>query len=91
MIASNGEFISTPAAFMPDGNGGLCPAPAVLTQEELIRFLRLDEPGGPAKPAETIRRYREKNLLRGIQIGRTVRYPLAEVLRFLAVKVADDK
>ena len=75
-----------PVAVMPDGR----PAPLVLTETELARLLRLDEPGGPKKPSETLRRYREQGLLRGCKIGNRVRYPIVEVLRFLAVKVSAD-
>ncbi len=53
-------------------------------------MLRLDEPGGPVKPAETIRRYRDKGLLRGCKVGRVIVYPLDEIRRFLQVKVASD-
>ena len=71
---------------MPDGR----PAPAVLTEAELIKLLRLDEAGGPKNPAETIRRYRDLRLLRGCKIGNVIRYPLGEVVRFLAVKTTTD-
>ena len=31
------------AAVLPDGNGGFAPCPAVMTEEELVRFLRIPE------------------------------------------------
>ena len=72
---------------MPDGT----PAPTVMTELELVRFLRLDEEGrDPSKARNSIQHYREKRLLRGCRIGRNVRYTLAEVLRFLEAKVAED-
>ena len=71
---------------MPDGRL----APAVLTEGELVTLLRLDEDGGPKNPAETIRRYREMRLMRGCKIGNVIRYPLGEVMRFLAVKTTTD-
>ena len=78
-------------AVMPDGDGGLCPAPAVLTEAELIRFLRLDGPDGPKNPSETLRYYRDRaKLLRGCKIGNRLLYPLSEALRFLSLKVATD-
>ncbi len=80
-----------PNMVMPNGNGGWCPAPAVLTERELIRFLRLDEPGGPKNPSETLRYYRDRaKLLRGCKIGNRILYPLSEAMRFLALKVATD-
>lgn len=68
--------------FMPDGR----PAPAVMTGEELIEFLRLD-----GKGERTLKYYRDEGELCGIRIGRKVRYPLDEVLRFLAQKVAKSR
>ncbi len=88
MVAIDSPALSTP--YLPDGSGGWRPAPLVLTEAELVMMLRLDEPGGPVKPAETIRRYRDKGLLRGCRVGRAIVYPLDEVRRFLAVKVAAD-
>ena len=32
-----------PLAVLPDGNGGFVPCPAVMTEEEVIRFLRIPE------------------------------------------------
>lgn len=89
MTSTTDNLISL-SAVLPDGNGGWRPAPVVLTESELITLLRLDEPGGPRNPSETVRRYRDKGLLRGCRIGNTLRYPLGEVLRFLAAKVAAD-
>jgi hypothetical protein len=86
MIAGLNQLGSTATAFMPDGK----PAPLVLTEAELIQLLRLDGSDGPKNPGETIRRYRGKGLLRGVQIGRAVRYPLAEIQRFLSVKATEN-
>ena len=84
------ETTSLQTTYLPDGSGGWRPAPLVLTESELITMLRLDEPGGPTKPSETIRRYRDLGLLRGCKVGRAIVYPLDEVRRFLQVKVAAD-
>jgi hypothetical protein len=68
--------------FMPDGR----PAPAVLTSEETAAFLRLAGTGQRA-----LKYWRDQGELVGIRIGRKVRYPLDEVLRFLAEKVAKSR
>lgn len=64
--------------FLPDGR----PAPAVLTSDETIELLRLSAQTG----ARTLKYYRDEGQLKGIRIGRKVRYPLSEVMRFLAEK-----
>jgi hypothetical protein len=69
--------------FMPDGR----PAPAVLTVDELILLLRLDG----KHPERTIKYYRDEGLLVGIPLGRKTRYPIDEVMRFLAEKTAKSR
>jgi len=67
--------------FLPSGR----PAPAVMTADEAASFLRLDD--GP-NPLRTLKFYRDSGQLAGVRLGRRVRYPLPEVLRFLAEKTA---
>ena len=68
------------AVFFPDGR----PAPAILTADEAIFLLRLDN----ANPLRTLKFYRDEGLLTGVRIGKKLRYPLSEIMRFLAQKVA---
>jgi len=69
--------------FLPDGR----PAPAILTADETIELLRLDG----NHPERALKYYRDEGMLCGVRIGRKVRYPLDEVMRFLAQKVAKSK
>ena len=64
--------------YMPDGT----PVPEVMTQEEAIHFLRLDE-ADLKNPATTLQYYRDKKILRGIRIGKTIRYTKEDLLNFL--------
>ena len=64
--------------YFPDGKR----VPLILTSEELIHFLRLDE-NGPKSPQATLEYYREKKLLRGIKLGQHMRYYLPDVIDFL--------
>ena len=70
------NYIAT--IYFPDGN----PVPEVLTENDLINLLRLNE-DGPKDPTLTIHYYRDKGLLRGIRIGKRIRYTKQEVLNFL--------
>jgi hypothetical protein len=67
-------------AILPGPAPSLCPE--VLTEEEAIRYLRLDLID-ISNPAETLRRYRSEGKLRGTQIGKCVRYRRVELERFL--------
>ncbi len=74
------EFISP--AVLPDGNGGFTPCPELLTEEEAIRYLRLDGIG-IENPTNTLRYYRKKGLLRATQVGKCIRYRRIELEIFL--------
>lgn len=71
----------------PDGKlVELCPAmpcPELLTEEEAIRYLRLDIID-VENPEDTLRRYRKQGLVRGTQVGKCVRYRRMELEAFLA-------
>lgn len=67
---------------LPDGNGGFTPCPELLTEDEAIRFLRLD--GIDVKDAgNTLRHYRKKGLLRATQVGKCIRYRRIELEKLL--------
>ena len=58
------------------------PCPEVLTEEEAIRYLRLDTVS-IKHPADTLYRYRDQGLLRGTQISRRIFYRREELDRLL--------
>ncbi len=64
--------------------------PDLLTADEAIRFLRLDV-NGPVKPELSLRRYRELGLLRGVKVGRHMRYLKSELLAFLQRKTDEGQ
>ena len=69
-------------AVLPDGKGGFAPCPELLTEDEAIRFLRLD---GISihDPATTLKYYRKKGLLRATQVGKCIRYRRVELEKLL--------
>jgi hypothetical protein len=73
--------VMTPVV-LPDGNGGFTPCPELLTEEEAIRYLRLD--GIDIEdPGNTLRYYRKKGLLQATQVGKCIRYRRIELERLL--------
>ena len=74
----NRENRNPEVGIMPGG----APAPSVLTAEEAVVFLRLDQMG-IKDPLMSLRYYREQGLLRGVKIGLKLRYRLADLLEFL--------
>lgn len=57
--------------------------PELLTEQEAIRYLRLDTIRGLKNPGETLARYRATGLLRGTQVSKSVFYRRIELDRFL--------
>jgi len=58
------------------------PCPELLTEDEAVRYLRLDTIH-ISNPSATLRRYRERGLLRGTQISKRIFYRRAELDRFI--------
>lgn len=58
------------------------PAPELMTEQEAVRYLRLDTTAID-DPGRTLRYYREKGLLRATQVGRQLCYRRVELDRFL--------
>ena len=73
------EVVIYGASYFADG----AVVPDLMTEEEAIKFLRLDGEGGPKDPKITLKHYRDKKLLRGTQIGRRYRYWRVELLKFI--------
>ena len=52
---------------LPNGNEGFTPCPELLTEDEAIRYLRLDI-GDPRNPSNTLKYYKDRGVLRGVRI-----------------------
>jgi hypothetical protein len=76
MSGNNGNLSFIP--LMPDGT----PAPSVMLEADLIRFLRLSELG-VKNPANTLRYYRERDKLRATKLGNRNCYTVSAALEFL--------
>lgn len=66
------------------------PVPDLLTEEEAITFLRLDGDDGPKNPSITLKYYRDKHLLKAVNVGKHNRYLKTELLRFLDAKLKEE-
>ena len=82
---------STGCTYLPrqvtrDENGNVVevvaaePCPELLTADEAVRLLRLDD---LKDPMDVLYQYRRKGLLRGTQVGRHIRYLRTELIAFL--------
>lgn len=78
MCTNNKNFNWISPSFFSDGK----PVPDLLTEEETIKFLRLDT-SGSKNPKSTLKYYRDEGRLRATRVGRKYRYMRVELLDFL--------
>lgn len=78
-MTNKDSFIYFGTSYFPDGR----PVPDLLTEQEAIRFLRLDGEDGPKNPRLTLQHYRDEDILRATRVGKKLRYTRTELLRFL--------
>jgi hypothetical protein len=82
MIVDGDNYVFMTPSVLPDGNGGFTPCPEVLTEDEAVRYLRLDLVGHKS-PAATLRYYREKKKLKATRISKKLFYTRKSLNEFL--------
>ena len=82
MIVDGDNYVFMTPSVLPDGNGGFTPCPEVLTEDEAVRYLRLDLVGHKS-PATTLRYYREKKKLKATRISKKLFYTRKSLNEFL--------
>ena len=83
MINQDQHAIRGMAVAMPDGNGGFTPCPELLTEDELVLFLRIGEISNSRdrhNVIEHLKRYRD---LPRIRICNKVLYPTQAIRRWI--------
>ena len=66
------------ASYFADGTH----VPDLMTEEEAVKFLRLDI-DGPKDPSTTLEYYRSEDRLKATRVGKKLRYLKSELLKFL--------
>lgn len=74
--------------WMTDGSGGWQPVPAMLTQVEAIRFLRLDAIDVKT-PLQTLAYYRRKGL-KAVQVSKQILFKRADLNEFVDKMSVDN-
>ena len=81
----NNSIFTCPVCFLPDGT----PAPYIMTEEEAIKFLRIDT-NQTKHPEMTIQHYINEGLLIPVTIGKCRKFPLPELIKFVE-RLSDKK
>jgi hypothetical protein len=79
------------AAVLPDGNGGLGPCPELLTEEEVIRFLRIPEVSKSQDYRNVIENLKRMHDLPRIHVCGKPLYPLEEIRTWIKGKTRTGK
>ena len=78
-VVSHYSFSGPP---LPSMSGDYEPCPELLTEEQAIRFLRIDQTS-TKNPSNTLRYYREKGRLKATRIGNKLFYSRTALIEFI--------
>ncbi len=82
----NKSVVYAVGAVLPDGNGGWMPCPALLTEEELIQYLRIPEVSKAKDYGNVIAHLKRMHDLPCIHICRQPLYPLEAINNWIKNK-----
>jgi hypothetical protein len=78
-------------SILPDGNGGFTSCPELMTEDELIRFLRIPEISKSENYHNVIENLKRNRGLPRIQICGKVLYPCQEIIEWIRQKTTSGK
>ena len=81
-VDNNNLILSTPSV-LPDGNGGCTPCPELLTESELIRFLRIPEVSEAKDYKNVIANLKRMRDLPRIHLCGKTLYPTREIIKWI--------
>jgi hypothetical protein len=80
---TNNNHVSTSFAIIPDGEGGFKPCPELMTESEVINFLRIPEISNSRDYHNVIEHLRKFRNLPRIHICRKTLYPKKAVMEWM--------
>ncbi len=76
---------------LPDGNGGCTPCPALMTEAELIRFLRIPEISKAKDHSNVVANLKRMHDLPCIHICKQPLYPLDAIRKWIEEKLLKEQ
>jgi hypothetical protein len=86
MIQSDQQYKLVTSAVLPDCNGGFAPCPALLTEAELILFLRIPEISKAENYSNVIANLKRRQELPRIYLCSKTLYPTREIMKWIVEK-----
>ena len=81
----------TPLSVLSDGNGGFTPCPELLTEEELVCFLRIPEVSKANDYSNVIANLKRMRGLPRLHLCGKTLYPTREVMKWITEKSSTGK
>ncbi len=94
MLTTNGQNVRCPGitpAILPNGNGEFTPCPELLTEEELIVFLRIPHVSSSKNYHHAIEKLKRMHDLSRIHICGKPLYPVEEIKEWIRKKTTTGK
>ena len=85
----NNQILSTPSV-LPDGNGGFTPCPELLTEEELVRFLRIPKISKSKDYGNVVANLKRMRDLPRIHLCGKTLYPTRKILEWIMEETNKD-
>ena len=85
------KYSFTVASVIPDGNGGFMPCPELLTEEELIRLLRVPEISKAKDHHSVIANLKRMHDLPRVYLCGKTLYPTREIMKWITEKSTTGK
>ncbi|MDI6451795.1 hypothetical protein [Anaerobaca lacustris] len=90
-MAHSAEVTSPTAGMLGDGRGGYVPCPELLTEAELIQYLRIPLISGAADHGNVITNLKRMHGLPCIHISKQPLYPLEAIRLWVQEKIAKEQ
>ena len=91
MIQSDQQYNLVTSAVLPDGNGGFVPCPALMTEAELILFLRIPEISKANDYSNVVANLKRMHDLPRIHLCGKTLYPTREIMKWITEKSTTGK
>jgi hypothetical protein len=89
LLSENGQHYDF-VQFMPDGNGGFMPCPDLLTEDELIRFLRIPQISSAKDYHNVIEHLKRYRGLPRISICNRILFPKEAILKWIERETTNE-
>ena len=87
----NNNLVFATSAVIPDGHGGFTPCPELMTEQELIQFLRIPEVSKAADHRNVIANLKRMHDLPCIHLCKQPLYPLNAVRKWVEDKLLKEQ